>query len=147
MRTAATRSGNTLTPDQLEKVENHAKDEGLTVEKDQNGDTVIKKEEIPVTEAPKEEVEDLLDEANFCDCDNECDDCECDCDCDFDDECEFDDECDCEVYQWPGGAISPDSSKRRVCASSLMPTVLIAPAINIFGTSNIYTHSSYHTSI
>ena len=56
---------NTLTPDQLEKVENHAKDEGLTVEKDQNGDTVIKKEEIPVTEAPKEEVEDLFNKLSI----------------------------------------------------------------------------------
>ena len=50
----------TLTPEQLEKVENHAKNEGLTVEKDNNGDTVIKKEEIPVTEASKDEVEDLF---------------------------------------------------------------------------------------
>ena len=51
---------NTLTPEQLEKVENHAKNEGLTIEKDNNGDTVIKKEEIPVTEASKDEVEDLF---------------------------------------------------------------------------------------
>ncbi len=51
---------NTLTPEQLEKVEIHAKDEGLTVEKDDNGDTVIKKEEIPVTEASKDEIEDLF---------------------------------------------------------------------------------------
>ncbi len=56
---------NTLTPEQLEKVENHAKDEGLTVEKDQNGDTVIKKEEIPVTEAPKEEVDDLFNKLSI----------------------------------------------------------------------------------
>ncbi len=56
---------NTLTPEQLEKVENHAKDEGLTVEKDDNGDTVIKKEEIPVTEAPKEEVEDLFNKLSI----------------------------------------------------------------------------------
>lgn len=52
---------NTLTPEQLEKVEEHAKDEGLTVEKDDNGDTVIKKEEIPTTEASKDEVENLFD--------------------------------------------------------------------------------------
>ena len=56
---------NTLTPEQLEKVEDHAKDEGLTVEKDQNGDTVIKKEEIPVTEAPKKEVEDLFNKLSI----------------------------------------------------------------------------------
>ncbi len=56
---------NTLTPEQLEKVENHAKDEGLSVEKDPNGDTVIKKEEIPVTEAPKEEVEDLFNKLSI----------------------------------------------------------------------------------
>lgn len=55
----------TLTPEQLEKVENHAKDEGLTVEKDNNGDTVIKKEEIPVTEASKDEVEDLFNKLSI----------------------------------------------------------------------------------
>lgn len=55
----------TLTPEQLEKVENHAKDEGLTVEKDDNGDTVIKKEEIPVTEASKDEVEDLFNKLSI----------------------------------------------------------------------------------
>ena len=52
---------NTLTPEQLEKVEEHAKDEGLTVEKDNNGDTVIKKEEIPTTQASKDEIKDLFD--------------------------------------------------------------------------------------
>lgn len=56
---------NTLTPEQLEKVEDYAKDEGLTVEKDDNGDTVIKKEEIPVTEASKDEVEDLFNKLSI----------------------------------------------------------------------------------
>lgn len=51
----------TLTPEQLEKVEDHAKNEGLTVEKDENGDTVIKKEEIPTTEASDDEIKNLFD--------------------------------------------------------------------------------------
>lgn len=51
---------NTLTPDQLEKVEEHAKNEGLHIEKDQNGDTVIKKDDIPMTEASKDEVKDIF---------------------------------------------------------------------------------------
>ncbi len=52
---------NTLTPEQLDKVEDHAKNEGLTVEKDNNGDTVIKKEEIPTQQASKDEVKDLFE--------------------------------------------------------------------------------------
>lgn len=55
---------NTLTPEQLNKVEEHAKDEGLTVEKDDNGDTVIKKEEIPTTQASKDEIKDLFDKVS-----------------------------------------------------------------------------------
>lgn len=51
----------TLTPEQLDKVEDHAKNEGLTVEKDENGDTVIKKEEIPTQQASEDEVKDLFD--------------------------------------------------------------------------------------
>ena len=51
---------NTLTPEQLDKVEDHAKNEGLTVEKDENGDTVIKKEEIPTQQASKDEIKDLF---------------------------------------------------------------------------------------
>lgn len=55
----------TLTPEQLDKVEDYAKDEGLTVEKDENGDTVIKKEEIPTTQASKDEVEDLFNKLSI----------------------------------------------------------------------------------
>ncbi len=51
---------NTLTPEQLNKVENLAKDEGLTVEKDENGDTVIKKEEVPTQQASDDEIKDLF---------------------------------------------------------------------------------------
>ncbi len=55
----------TLTPEQLEKVEDHAKNEGLTVEKDENGDTVIKKEEVPVTQASKDEINELFSKASI----------------------------------------------------------------------------------
>lgn len=55
----------TLTPEQLEKVEDLAKDEGLTVEKDENGDTVIKKEEIPTQEASDDEVKDLFNKLSI----------------------------------------------------------------------------------
>ncbi len=51
---------NSLTPEQLNKVESFAKDEGYTVEKDENGDTVIKEEVIPTTEASKDEIKDLF---------------------------------------------------------------------------------------
>lgn len=60
----------TLTPEQLEKVEDHAKNEGLTVEKDENGDTVIKKEEVPVTQASKDEIEDLFNKVSVKDPNN-----------------------------------------------------------------------------
>lgn len=56
---------NTLTPEQLNKVESFAKDEGLTVEKDENGDTVIKKEEIPTQEASDDEVKDLFNKLSI----------------------------------------------------------------------------------
>ena len=56
---------NTLTPEQLNKVESFAKDEGLTVEKDENGDTVIKKEEIPTQEASKDEIKDLFNKLSI----------------------------------------------------------------------------------
>lgn len=55
----------TLTPEQLNKVENLAKDEGLTVEKDENGDTVIKKEEIPTQQASDDEVKDLFNKLSI----------------------------------------------------------------------------------
>ncbi len=51
---------NTLTPEQLEKVEEHATNEGLTVEKDSSGNTVIKKEELVTTEASKDEINHLM---------------------------------------------------------------------------------------
>jgi len=56
---------NTLTPEQLDKVEDHAKNEGLTVEKDENGDTVIKKEEIPTQQASKDEIKDLFNKLSI----------------------------------------------------------------------------------
>lgn len=55
----------TLTPEQLDKVEDFAKNEGLTVEKDENGDTVIKKEEIPTQEASKDEIKDLFNKLSI----------------------------------------------------------------------------------
>lgn len=61
---------NTLTPEQLNKVEDHAKNEGLTVEKDENGDTVIKKEEVPTQQASKDEIEDLFNKLTIKDPDN-----------------------------------------------------------------------------
>ncbi len=54
----------TLTPEQLNKVESFAKDEGYTVEKDENGDTVIKEEVIPTTEASKDEIKDLFNKVS-----------------------------------------------------------------------------------
>lgn len=55
---------NTLTPEQLEKVEEHAKNEGLSVEKDESGNTVIKKEEVVTTEASQDEVNQLMTKAS-----------------------------------------------------------------------------------
>lgn len=55
---------NALTPEQLEKVEEHAKNEGLTVEKDQSGNTVIKKEEMVTSEASKDEINQLMTKAS-----------------------------------------------------------------------------------
>ena len=51
---------NTLTPEQLEKVEDLATSEGLTVEKDSSGNTVIKKEEMVTTEASQDEINHLM---------------------------------------------------------------------------------------
>ncbi len=55
---------NTLTPEQLEKVEEHATNEGLTVEKDSSGNTVIKKEEMVTTEASQDEINQLMTKAS-----------------------------------------------------------------------------------
>lgn len=54
----------TLTPEQLEKVEDLAEDKNLIVEKDDKGDTVIKKEEIPTTQASKDEIDKIFDKAS-----------------------------------------------------------------------------------
>ena len=48
---------NTLTPEQLEKVEDLANDKGLVVEKDENNNTVIKKEDVPATNITPEQKE------------------------------------------------------------------------------------------
>ncbi len=55
---------NTLTPEQLQKVEEHAKNEGLKVEKDNSGNTVIKKEEMVTTEASRDEINQLMTKAS-----------------------------------------------------------------------------------
>lgn len=55
----------TLTPEQLEKVENFAKDEGLFVEKDENGDVVIKEEVIPTQPASDDEIGKLFDKLSI----------------------------------------------------------------------------------
>lgn len=53
---------NTLTPDQKEKVEQLAADKGLIIDKDNSGNTVIKKE--PTTEATPEEISSIFNEVN-----------------------------------------------------------------------------------
>ncbi len=55
---------NTLTPEQLEKVEQHAANEGLKVEKDESGNTVIKKDEMVTTEASQDEINQLMTQAS-----------------------------------------------------------------------------------
>lgn len=45
-----------LSQDQLQKVEQAAQDKGLIIEKDEGGNTVIKKEEVPTTQATPQEV-------------------------------------------------------------------------------------------
>lgn len=50
-----------LTPEQLEKVEDFAKNEGLFVEKDENGDVIIKEEVIPTQPASDDEIGKLFD--------------------------------------------------------------------------------------
>lgn len=55
---------NSLTPEQLEKVEQHAANEGLTIEKDDSGNTVIKKEEMVTKEASQDEINQLMTQAS-----------------------------------------------------------------------------------
>lgn len=59
-----------LTSDQLEKVEQAAQDKGLIVEKDESGNTVIKKEEVPTTQATPEEVTNLMNQVSVEDLSN-----------------------------------------------------------------------------
>ncbi len=53
---------NTLTPEQQEKVEQLAQDKGLIIDKDESGNTVIKKE--PTTEASPEEISSIFNEVS-----------------------------------------------------------------------------------
>lgn len=55
---------NALTPEQLQKVEEHAKNEGLKIEKDDSGNTVIKKEEMVTAEASRDEINQLMTKAS-----------------------------------------------------------------------------------
>lgn len=60
----------TLTPEQLEKVENLAADKGLVVEKDENNNTVIKKEEVPATNVTPEEYTQIMNQVSVKDPNN-----------------------------------------------------------------------------
>lgn len=53
-----------LTPDQLKKVEEAAKDKGYTVDKDSSGNTVIKKDTVPVTEVSPSEKNEIFSRAS-----------------------------------------------------------------------------------
>ena len=55
---------NTLTPEQLEKVEDLAADKGLVVEKDENNNTVIKKEEVPATNVTPEQYTQIMNQVS-----------------------------------------------------------------------------------
>ncbi len=55
---------NTLTPEQLEKVEDLAADKGLVVEKDENNNTVIKKEEVPATNITPEQYTQIMNQVS-----------------------------------------------------------------------------------
>ncbi len=59
-----------LTPEQIEKVEQAAQDQGLIIEKDESGNTVIKKEEIPTTQATPEEVTKIMNQVSVQDLSN-----------------------------------------------------------------------------
>lgn len=61
---------NTLTPEQLEKVENLATDKGLVVEKDENNNTVIKKEDVPATNVTPEQYTQIMQQASVKDPNN-----------------------------------------------------------------------------
>ncbi|MBQ8763752.1 MAG: hypothetical protein IJZ07_06590 [Clostridia bacterium] len=61
---------NTLTPEQLEKVENLAADKGLVVEKDENNNTVIKKEDVPATNVTPEEYTQIMNQVSVKDPNN-----------------------------------------------------------------------------
>lgn len=54
----------TLTPEQLEKVEDLAADKGLVIEKDENNNTVIKKEEVPATNITPEEYTQIMNQVS-----------------------------------------------------------------------------------
>ena len=61
---------NTLTPEQLEKVENLAADKGLVVEKDDNNNTVIKKEDVPATNITPEQYTQIMNQVSVKDPNN-----------------------------------------------------------------------------
>lgn len=60
----------TLTPEQLEKVEDLAADKGLIIDKDNSGNTVIKKEEIPTTQVTPEEYSQIMNQVSVKDPNN-----------------------------------------------------------------------------
>ena len=61
---------NTLTPEQLEKVENLAADKGLVVEKDESNNTVIKKEDVPATNITPEQYTQIMNQVSVKDPNN-----------------------------------------------------------------------------
>lgn len=54
----------TLTPEQLEKVEDLAADKGLVVEKDDQNNTVIKKEDVPATNITPEQYTQIMNQVS-----------------------------------------------------------------------------------
>ena len=54
----------TLTPEQIQKVEDLAADKGLIIEKDEGGNTVIKEFEVPTTQATPEEFSNIMNQAS-----------------------------------------------------------------------------------
>ena len=61
---------NTLTPEQLEKVEDLAADKGLVIEKDENNNTVIKKEDVPATNITPEQYTQIMNQVSVKDPNN-----------------------------------------------------------------------------
>ena len=55
---------NSLTPEQIQKVEDLAEDKGLIIDKDDSGNTVIKKEEVPTTKLSQQEINEILTQAS-----------------------------------------------------------------------------------